>query len=47
MLREAKRRSEIYEGQHLDKRSKPELQQALKQINEVAQLINALITKQN
>jgi len=43
-FREAKRKGEIYEGHGLDKRSRPELQNAQKQLTEVLKTINQLLS---
>ena len=39
-LRDSKRKSEIYEGHHLEQRSRPELQHAQKQLADVLKIIN-------
>jgi hypothetical protein len=39
-LRDSKKKSDIYEGEGLEKRSKNELQQAQKQLGEVLKIVN-------
>ena len=42
-LRDSKKKSDIYEGEGLEKRSKNELQQAQKQLGEVLKIVNQLL----
>ena len=42
-LRDSKKKSEIYEGEGLEKRSKTELQNAQKQLGEVLKIVNQLL----
>jgi hypothetical protein len=44
VLRDARRKSDIYEGQHLDKKSRPELLQAQKQLADVLKIIGQVLS---
>ena len=43
-LRDAKLKSEIFDGHHLEKRSRSELQHAQKQLTEVIKIVNGLLS---
>lgn len=40
VLRETRRKGEVFEGQNLDKRTRPELMQAQKQLGDVLKIIS-------
>lgn len=46
-LRDYRRKSEIYQGENLEKRSRAELQQAQKQLADVLQIVNQILSGSN
>lgn len=47
VLRETRRKGEVYEGHNLDKRSRPELMQAQKQLADVLKIIGQVLSASN